>query len=160
MRQEREIVLTASLLTRFWKRVRKTDNCWLWQGGTNALGYGRVGIGARGTGMAYAHRVSYIVANGPIAKGIQVLHACDQPSCVRPEHLFLGTQLDNMRDMDAKGRRVSKPLLTYCGRGHPMTPENIYLAKPRRGGRVGDRICRECRKIHKKAFRLRKALAA
>jgi hypothetical protein len=72
--------------------------CWLWTRGCSADGYGT------GNRSQYAHRWSYELANGPIPAGMYVLHRCDTPACVNPGHLFLGTALDNMRDMIAKGR--------------------------------------------------------
>jgi len=88
---------------RFWSRVDKTGSCWLWLGARNKGGYGhsRYANGRNGD----AHRVAWTVTNGDIPDGLMVLHSCDNRLCVNPAHLFLGTQLDNMRDMDAKGRR-------------------------------------------------------
>jgi hypothetical protein len=77
------------------------DECWLWTG-TVASGYGRIRIGARQ--REQAHRVSWMLVNGPIPQGLFVLHSCDVRRCVNPGHLFLGTQLDNMRDAQEKGR--------------------------------------------------------
>lgn len=75
-------------------------SCWEWNGpGGFVRGYGRCGHATR------AHRLAYTLLVGPIPPGTCVLHRCDNPSCVRPSHLFLGTQTDNVRDMDAKGRR-------------------------------------------------------
>ncbi len=88
---------------RLMKRTRKTSTCWLWEGGKFSDGYGNIGTsrGARRT-----HRVSYELYIGPIAAGLQVLHSCDNPACINPAHLSLGTGADNMRDRDAKGRHV------------------------------------------------------
>ena len=80
--------------------------CWLWVGKLNDRGYGRLSRGRRGDGWHYAHRVSYELHVGP-ADGLDVLHRCDVPCCVNPSHLFLGTQGDNNRDRDAKGRQVA-----------------------------------------------------
>jgi hypothetical protein len=87
-------------MERFWKKVNKTDGCWLW----TATRIGRYG-GFRFEGRSRtAHRVSWELAFGPIPDGLQVLHHCDTPLCVNPQHLFLGTPLDNARDRDSKGR--------------------------------------------------------
>lgn len=94
--------------TRFWSKVDKSGECWTWMAATaGPLGYGVIGITRER--MVYAHRLSWEMANGPIPAGMYVLHHCDNPKCVRPEHLFLGTIKDNVADMDAKGRRRSLP---------------------------------------------------
>ena len=89
----------------FWAKVEKRgpDDCWLWTAGHNDKGYGSFGFRGRVQG---AHRVSYILANGPIEpSSLCVMHSCDTPLCVNPAHLSLGTRADNTRDMDRKGRR-------------------------------------------------------
>ena len=80
------------------------DDCWPWEGRTVGAGYGTIGIGRRGEGSMLAHRLAWVLERGPIPKGLNVLHSCDNPPCCNPAHLFLGTQGDNMRDMAAKGR--------------------------------------------------------
>jgi hypothetical protein len=78
--------------------------CWLWTGGTSH-GYGQMRVReAWGTSPVYAHRVSYLLAHGPIPAGMEVCHTCDTPLCVYPGHFFLGTQSDNHADMVAKKR--------------------------------------------------------
>jgi hypothetical protein len=83
------------------------SGCWEWKLFRNALGYGVVGVGSRTNGtkkLMSAHRLSWTVYKGPIPLGLCVLHRCDNPPCINPEHLFLGTNEDNMKDMAAKGR--------------------------------------------------------
>ena len=63
----------------------------------------------------YAHRAAWELANGPVPNGMSVLHRCDNPPCVRPEHLFVGTQKDNVRDMIEKGRRATLESTTHFG---------------------------------------------
>jgi hypothetical protein len=96
------------LFVRFWRKVQKTPSgCWEWGGARHLQGYGF--IKRKDGAQLRAHRVSYEIHYGPIPDGFDVCHRCDNPPCVNPEHLFLGTDLDNMQDMIAKGRKVSSP---------------------------------------------------
>lgn len=92
---------------RFWARVDKRgpDECWEWKGARMQQGYGRFCFKEE---TLRAHRVSWALAHGPIPDGLFVCHRCDNPPCVNPAHLFLGTRQDNMRDMVQKGRHPSK----------------------------------------------------
>lgn len=92
---------------RFMVKVDKGDSssCWLWHGCLNNKGYGTVTRRRHGKKRNYlAHRYSYELRNGPVPDGLCVLHKCDIPRCVNPDHLFLGTQADNIKDCVAKGR--------------------------------------------------------
>ncbi len=94
---------------RFWRKVRKTETCWLWTGMIHrAHGYGQLSRGAAERGLVYAHRASWEIHNGPVPARMCVLHKCDVRRCVRPDHLALGTPGDNMRSKVQKGpgRRV------------------------------------------------------
>lgn len=96
---------TDDLPTRFWKKVAIAANageCWAWIGSKLPRGYGMLRTSP--TFAMRAHRYSYELHNGPIPDGALVLHKCDNPNCVNPEHLFLGSQSDNMADMWKKGR--------------------------------------------------------
>src|ERR1017187_2889980 len=88
------------LADRFWGKVGKTDTCWLWVGKKDPQKrgepYGSFYVSKQV--MMAAHRVSWILEKGPIPFGMFVCHTCDVPLCVKPDHLFLGTQFDNMRD--------------------------------------------------------------
>ena len=87
----------------FWSKINKTDTCWLWQGAISSKGYGRM----RQDGKHIStHRYIFKMAYGEIPDGLFVLHDCDTPACVRPAHLFLGTQQDNIDDMINKGRKA------------------------------------------------------
>lgn len=94
---------------RFWARVQKSDGCWTWIGGHNRAGYGRLMVDRE---VIPAHRFAWTIANGPIPQGMIVCHRCDNPPCVRPDHLFVGTYADNHRDMRAKGRDVGNRRLS------------------------------------------------
>lgn len=89
------------VIRHFWERVNTSGDCWTWSACRNERGYGVLGF--RGTTIL-AHRMSHILCHGQVPCGLFVLHKCDNPPCVNPAHLFLGTDLDNKRDMVAKGR--------------------------------------------------------
>lgn len=86
---------------RFWANVRKTETCWLWTKGVSRRGYG---VFYFGDTSAPAHRYAWALSFGEIPASLNVCHKCDNPPCVRPDHLFVGTQADNMKDMVQKGR--------------------------------------------------------
>lgn len=101
------------LESEFWKRVNKTETCWLWTGAkcpsrrSQPIGYGKLQVNKNPVRHIYAHRLSWMIHFGSISKGKKVLHRCDNPPCVNPAHLFLGTQVDNMKDCKQKGRNAS-----------------------------------------------------
>jgi hypothetical protein len=133
--------------------------CWLWLGApVDWKGYGRF---YRDGAAVLAHRAAWGLFRGEPAD-LRVLHKCDNPACVNPDHLFLGTQLDNIRDRDAKGRWNTSAAneastrmwrsRTHCPRGHAFTPENT------RSKRGHVKLCRECCRLDGRARR--EALAA
>lgn len=101
--------ITDNGLKRFWEKVDRIDDddsCWEWKGSRNPAGYGICTVGLRGIP---AHRLSWMILhNQVIPKGFVICHRCDNPPCVRPTHLFLGSKKDNSADMIAKGRGVSQ----------------------------------------------------
>ena len=90
-----------TLEERFWSRVDKTSDCWEWKGYIKNTGYGQFFFKGKQTG---SHRVCWELIFGVIPDGVYVLHHCDNRTCVRPDHLWLGTQADNLADMVEKGR--------------------------------------------------------
>ena len=95
----------VSLYDRLFRYVRKTDSCWLWTGAKISTGYGLIRIDGSGR---LVHRVAWELHTGePVPLKLCVLHRCDTPLCVNPDHLFVGSRADNVHDMDAKGRRVN-----------------------------------------------------
>jgi hypothetical protein len=148
---------------RFWRHVDKNGPvpahaadlgpCWIWTGGCNSKGYGELKWSGE-RGRVLAHRASWEIAFGPVPEGMKVLHRCDNPPCVRPSHLFVGTQADNVRDMASKDRgaacpgeanpnaklsgedveRIRKDLAegasaSDLARRHGVTPTQIYAIK-------------------------------
>lgn len=87
----------------FWGKVTKTSSCWIWNAASDRLGYGRFNVNGV---LHLAHRVSWKLANGPAPDDLCILHRCDNPRCVNPSHLFLGTRTDNSRDRSIKNRQV------------------------------------------------------
>lgn len=111
-----------SLTERFWKYVDKRgpDDCWNWTAKSRIAGYGVIGLGGRNAGKMLAHRLSWVIHNGDIPDsgdyhGTVVMHTCDNRLCVNPSHLRLGSQSENVRDMDRKGRRTT---VTRSGTDH------------------------------------------
>lgn len=134
----------GSVESRFWSKVQKTDDCWLWRATRFPKGYGQIKIKGR---RRLAHRVAWELTNGPIPDGLQVCHHCDNPPCVRPDHLFLGTQSDNIQDAVSKGRMPFNlkrpPIPEVCRKcGGPMTK----LARNKRG-------CRSCSNLVHRVWR-------
>lgn len=92
---------------RFWSKVDKSGTCWVWTAHTDRRGYGRMQRGERGQGVILAHRFSWHLATGIDPGDLCVLHLCDNPPCVNPDHLVLGTRAANVLDMINKGRQSS-----------------------------------------------------
>lgn len=140
----RRLMESEKFKKRFWKKVRKTSGCWIWRAGKRR-GYGIIGIKDH---VVTAHRASWIIHKGGDPSGLIVCHKCDVPTCVNPEHLFLGTALDNMWDCIEKGRswharmpRVQETAGAFCSKGC---------------GRVrgpSGRYCRECRAAYMREWR-------
>lgn len=122
------------------------SGCFLWLRYLDSEGYGGFQINGR---WDKAHRAAWTIAHGDIPHGLHVLHRCDNPCCVNIDHLFLGTQTDNNRDRDAKGRtnievalavvHRNRKLQTHCKRGHLLSGENLRITGQ------GFRECKQCK---------------
>lgn len=145
---------------RFDAKVDKSGpgGCWVWTGKRSREGYGRFSLDGR---LVNAHRWSWERAVGPIPNGLLVCHHCDNPPCVNPEHLFVGTIQDNTRDMLAKGRGntrglargpihrntpgfVDSRIKTHCKRGHELAVTAV------RTKWNNARVCTECVRVRRR----------
>lgn len=133
--QKRHFKTDAERLTQY--DVDTATGCWVWNGLRHRQGYGYTTVIGKPT---LAHRAAWEAANGPIPYGLLVCHACDNPPCIYVGHLFLGTQLDNVRDAWEKGRGVSNFAVTdMCKKGHPWTSDTTYVTPS-----SGKRRCLTC----------------
>ena len=123
---------------RFWDKVRLGPGCWEWQAAANTKGYGNFKLNGR---VQTATRVVWKWLRGPDPGRLMVLHHCDNPACVNPGHLFLGTATDNARDSVDKGRHPATHK-THCPHGHPYSGDNLVI-RVRANGREA-RVCRAC----------------
>lgn len=118
MKATRNTPIRLTLAERLWSRVEKSNptECWEWQGATYTKGHGAIARGRRSEGMVATHRAAWELTHGPIPEGMVVCHACDNPPCCNPNHLFLGTLAANNADCTAKGRQH---------RGYKLSDEEV-----------------------------------
>lgn len=121
---------------RFWAKVDQDGECWLWTG-SNYRGYGRLRVGSRRDGtrrLELATHLAWTIANGPVPDGMWVLHRCDNPPCVRPDHLFVGTCADNVHDMIAKGRACHPRMPGELSRRNKLSNAAVAAIRARSSG--------------------------
>jgi hypothetical protein len=143
--------MNRSFRSRFWGYVPfgAPDQCWEWRGRISPTGYGLLS----GTdGSRLASRIMYQLLHGPITSQECVCHSCDNPPCVNPAHLWLGTPADNMADAHAKGRFFNQRK-THCKRGHEFTAGNTITA-------YRQRRCRECARLYAASYYAAKKMRA
>ncbi len=144
---------SENFLERFWAKVRITDTCWLWTAYTRPppRNYGSINRWGSGHGIR-AHVASWILHRGPLPHGFEVCHYCDNPPCVRPDHLWLGTHQQNMDDMVAKGR--SRSLQGEASPNAKLTWADVdyirsHYDRAARNGRIlADKFGVTCGQIH------------
>lgn len=117
---------------RFWSKVQKSDaddGCWWWVGARNKKGYGIIQEGGKGSPNLSAHRLSYKLHHGEIPEGLNVLHSCDNPSCVNPAHLRTGTQSENIAEAFGKKRKVNPVAFGEDNPRSKLTLEQVNFIK-------------------------------
>ncbi len=150
--QGRKGFASRPLAERFWEKVDKRgpDECWPWLG-AHSNGYGQIYSNGR---SRKATQISWELANAkPFPEGLCACHACDNPPCVNPAHIWAGSMSQNTRDAVAKGRHVSKgggewrKAMTHCKRGHTFIGDNV-MPNPS----VGTRKCRMCQRVSQNKY--------
>lgn len=154
MKYSDKLVMSDKDETRFASKFNLPEDvngCWEWKASKNRKGYGQIKIGMK---LQIATRVMYKHVVGDIpSSDMFVCHHCDNPSCVNPKHLFLGTNTDNRIDMEIKGRPCNGSVeKTHCPQGHEYSASNTYR-KPN-----GWRVCRKCQHERGKARDLKNKL--
>lgn len=137
---------------RFWANVQKMENgCWEWQRNLSPKGYGRLDVNGKTIG---AHRMAYTLTHGCVPDGKIICHSCDNRRCCNPDHLWAGTWSDNIRDMDAKGRRVKSVKLGERHGAARLTEANVrYIRDLYASGKYTFKAIAEGYRVHKETIR-------
>ena len=137
--------MTKEIEKRFKEKINITDGCWIWTAAKFHHGHGAIKVNGK---MIKAHRLSWELVNGPIPENLVVRHLCNNSSCVKVDHLALGTQKDNVHDMIKAGRHGHKKA-THCKNGHEFNEANTYHVIKK-----GSRNCRVCDRERQKLRRM------
>lgn len=166
-----KLVLPPDTSMRFWRKVSLSSpaerypgigKCWIWEGLLSPQGYGRFYVGRR---SLPAHRVAYQISERTLSRNEFACHKCDNPACVRPDHIFIGTQKDNVDDMMKKGRQVSglkvKPECAARGdrHGSRTQPERVCRGERNPSSRLTEDQVREIRRRYSTGLIWQKTLA-
>jgi hypothetical protein len=127
---------TQNLEDRFWSKVEKTEACWNWTASKGSTGYGQFNLAKKKP--IKAHQLAWTLTYGLIPQGMFVCHKCDNRACVRPDHLFIGTNQDNMRDAAEKGRLHRIGLKGDKATRHKLTWPQVFEIR-RKYARLIDR---------------------
>lgn len=137
--------LSETDVKRFWRKVDRSGDCWLWTDVLAANGYGYLGIGGRSGRKIQAHRIAFELAKGPIPEGMQIDHLCRNRGCVNPDHLESVTQRENL--LRGTGVSARHAVATHCSRGHEFNDQNTRT-------RNGKRQCKICQNYTKRMKRI------
>lgn len=144
MTNRRDNFSMGDYIERFWSKVDKSGECWVWTAARTTRGYGQFHsrLGFKQYKSTLAHRVAWEMANGPVPTGMQLDHLCRNRPCVRASHLEAVTLQENLsRGMGAVVTRARFQSQTHCKRGHELSAANVYIIPT-----TGSRQCRACRR--------------
>ena len=146
----------------FWGKVRKTNKCWIWEGAGKGNRYGEIRFHWHNRTVWAVHRFSWFIHFGDFEENLCVCHKCDNTKCVNPEHLFLGTHAENMRDMVLKGRRVGPSREECClgyKRGLKLHPAPILRGEKQVNAKLTDKQAAEIKQFGREKKMSHRAIA-